>query len=280
MIDQIIMDKIIKNALEEDLGWGDVTTDSTIPQGAQIIGNFIAKEAGVLCGIHVCARVFEILDPSISFEIRIKDGEKVSKGDLIATISGSARSILKGERTALNLLQRMSGIASYTNTLAEKVADLPVKVVDTRKTAPGLRVFDKYAVRSGGGSNHRFNLSDMVLIKDNHIKAAGGITPAVKAAKGKLSHAVKIEVEVESLSELQEAIEAGADIVMLDNMPLDTMRQAVKIADGRVLLEASGNVESNSERSVRAIGETGVDIISVGALTHSVKALDISLRFL
>ena len=280
MIDRIIMDKIIKNELEEDLGWGDITTDSIISKDAQISGRFIAKEDGVLCGIEVCSRVFEILDGGVVLDIHMKDGEKIKKGEILASISGPARSILKGERTALNLLQRMSGIASYTNTLAEKVADLPVKIVDTRKTAPGLRIFDKYSVRIGGGSNHRYNLSDMVLIKDNHIKAAGGITPAIKAAKGKLSHAVKIEVEVESLTELKEAIESGADIVMLDNMSLDMMREAVAIADGRVLLEASGNVESNAERSVRAIGETGVDIISVGALTHSVKALDISLRFI
>jgi len=280
MLDNNIIDRIIKNALQEDLGWGDVTTDSTIPDTAVIRGNFIAKEEGIICGIEVCRRVFEMVDRSIDFQARMKDGQIASKGDIIAEISGNARSILKGERTALNFFQRMSGIATMTSKYVSEISGLKTRIVDTRKTAPGLRILDKYSVKVGGGFNHRFNLSDMVLIKDNHIKAAGGITPAVAAAKGKCSHALKIEVEVESIRELIEAIEAGADIVMLDNMTLDMMKEAVSIASGKVLLEASGNITIGGERSVRAVAETGVDIISAGALTNSVKALDISLRFL
>lgn len=280
MLDNNIIDRIIKNALQEDLGWGDVTTDSTIPDTAVIRGNFIAKEEGIICGIEVCRRVFEMVDRSIDFQARMKDGQIASKGDIIAEISGNARSILKGERTALNFFQRMSGIATMTSKYVSEISGLKTRIVDTRKTAPGLRILDKYSVKVGGGFNHRFNLSDMVLIKDNHIKAAGGITPAVAAAKGKCSHALKIEVEVESIRELIEAIEAGADIVMLDNMTLDMMKEAVSIASGKVLLEASGNITIRGERSVRAVAETGVDIISAGALTNSVKAMDISLRFL
>jgi len=280
MLDNNIIDRIIKNALQEDLGWGDVTTDSTIPDTAVIRGNFIAKEEGIICGIEVCRRVFEMVDRSIDFQARMKDGQIASKGDIIAEISGNARSILKGERTALNFFQRMSGIATMTSKYVSEISGLKARIVDTRKTAPGLRVLDKYSVKVGGGFNHRFNLSDMVLIKDNHIKAAGGITPAVAAAKAEGSHGLKIEVEVESIRELIEAIEAGADIVMLDNMTLDMMKEAVSIASGKVLLEASGNITIGGERSVRAVAETGVDIISAGALTNSVKALDISLRFL
>ncbi|MGE5629534.1 MAG: carboxylating nicotinate-nucleotide diphosphorylase [Caulobacteraceae bacterium] len=280
MLDNMAVDRIILNALEEDLGWGDITTDSTIPEHVEIKGNFIAKEEGVICGVSVCSRVFQLLDESIKFEALMQDGRKASKGDIIATISGKARSILKGERTALNLFQRMSGIATMTNRYAEKVSGFPVRIVDTRKTAPGLRILDKYSVRVGGGFNHRYNLSDMVLIKDNHIKAAGGILPAVEAARSRVSHAVKIEVEVESLKELREALEAGADIIMLDNMPLDMMKEAVSIAKGKALLEASGNMGLEGGRNVRDVAETGVDIISAGALTNSVDAMDISLRFL
>lgn len=280
MLENLIIDKIIKNALEEDLGWGDVTTDSTIPESAFIEGNFIAKSEGIVCGINICRRVFEIVDKAVDFQAFMEDGQRVAKGNIIASIKGSARSILKGERTALNFFQRMSGIATMTDKFVSAVAGSKVKIVDTRKTVPGLRILDKYSVKAGGGFNHRFNLSDMVLIKDNHIKAAGGITPAVAAAKRNVSHAVKVEVEVESIRELMEAIDAGADIVMLDNMTLDMMREAVGIANGRVMLEASGNMALEGERSVRAVADTGVDLISVGALTNSVESLDISLRFL
>lgn len=280
MLDNLTIDRIITNALEEDLGWGDVTTDSTIPEGTSIKGNFIAKAEGIVCGVEICRRVFEIVDRSIEFKALIKDGQRVFKGDVIAEISGNARSILKGERTALNFFQRMSGIATMTDKFVSSTAGYNVRIADTRKTVPGLRILDKYSVKVGGGYNHRFNLSDMVLIKDNHIKAAGGITPAVEAAKRNVSHAVKIEVEVESIKELMEAIDAGADIVMLDNMSLDMMKEAVSIAKGKVLLEASGNMSMTGERNVKAVAGTGVDIISVGALTNSVESLDISLRFL
>jgi nicotinate-nucleotide pyrophosphorylase (carboxylating) len=279
MLEMFTVDRIIKNALEEDLGWGDVTTDSTIPSAATIKGNFIAKEQGVLCGIEICKRVFEILDNTIVFEILIRDGQKLQAGDILAKISGPARSILKGERVSLNLLQRMSGIATAANMYSEAVQGTNARVVDTRKTMPGLRILDKYSVLTGGCHNHRFNLSDLILIKDNHIKAAGGIKTAIRAAKEKLSHALKIEVEVESIEQLKEALEAGADIIMLDNMSLDMMREAVKLAKGKALLEASGNVALEGDRSAKAIAQTGVDIISVGALTHSVSAMDISLRF-
>lgn len=280
MLEKIITDRIIKNALEEDLGWGDVTTDSTIPVGSTIKGNFTAKAEGVVCGIDVCRRVFEIIDESIEFQAFASDGQHVSKGEILAAINGNARSILKGERTALNFFQRMSGIATMTNRFVREVSGSKTRIVDTRKTVPGLRIFDKYSVRVGGGYNHRFNLSDMVLIKDNHIKAAGGIAPAVEAARRNLSHSVKIEVEVESIKELMEAVDVKADIIMLDNMSLDMMREAVGIAGGKALLEASGNMTLEGERNVKAVAETGVDIISVGALTNSVEALDISLRFL
>lgn len=280
MLDNLIIDRIIENALNEDLGWGDVTTESTIPEEAVIKGNFIAKAEGIVCGIEICKRVFEIIDKDIEFHSIMKDGQRASKGDIIATIGGNARSILKGERTALNFFQRMSGIATMTDKFVSRTKNFKAKIADTRKTVPGLRILDKYSVKVGGGFNHRFNLSDMVLIKDNHIKAAGGITPAVAAAKLNISHAVKIEVEVESIRELMEAIDAGADIVMLDNMTLDMMKEAVSIANGRVLLEASGNMTLEGERNVRAVAETGVDIISSGALTNSVESLDISLRFL
>ncbi len=280
MLEKIIIDPIIKNALEEDLGWGDVTTDSTIPAESIIKGNFIAKAEGVVCGIDVCRRVFEIVDGSVEFHAFARDGQQVSKGEILATINGNARSILKGERSALNFFQRMSGIATMTNRFVREISGSKARIVDTRKTIPGLRVLDKYSVKVGGGYNHRFNLSDMVLIKDNHIKAAGGITPAVEAARKNLSHSVKIEVEVESIKELMEAIDARADIIMLDNMSLDMMREAVSITGGKALLEASGNMALEGERSVKAVAKTGVDIISVGALTNSVEALDISLRFL
>lgn len=280
MLDSIVVDRIVKNALEEDLGWGDVTTDSTIPEASVIKGNFIAKSEGIVCGIEICRRVFETVDREVVFEAFMRDGQRVAKGDIIASISGNARSILKAERTALNFFQRMSGIATMTDKFVSATAGSKVKIVDTRKTAPGLRILDKYSVKAGGGFNHRFNLSDMVLIKDNHIKAAGGITPAVEAAKRNVSHTVKIEVEVESIKELMEAIDSGADIVMLDNMTLDMMKEAVSIAKGKVLLEASGNMDIEGDRNVRVVSETGVDIISVGALTNSAKSLDISLKFL
>lgn len=273
------VERILKSALAEDVGSGDVTSLSTVPSGRTISGRYIAKEDGVLCGLEVVARAFALLDASIAFTALAADGDRVRKGDVIATVSGDARAILAGERVGLNLLQHMSGVATQTARAVAAVAGTGAKIVDTRKTTPGLRVLDKYAVRMGGGGNHRFNLADGVLIKDNHIVAAGGIAAAVAAARARAPHSLKIEVEVETLEQLREALEAGADIIMLDNMPTETMREAVRLVAGRALTEASGNMGDKTDAELRAVAETGVDLISIGALTHSVKALDISLKF-
>ena len=273
------VERILKSALAEDVGSGDVTSLSTVPPGRTISGRYIAKEDGVLCGLEVVARAFALLDASIAFAALAADGDRVRKGDVIATVSGDARAILAGERVGLNLLQHMSGVATQTARAVAAVAGTGAKIVDTRKTTPGLRVLDKYAVRMGGGGNHRFNLADGVLIKDNHIVAAGGIAAAVAAARARAPHSLKIEVEVETLEQLREALEAGADIIMLDNMPTETMREAVRLVAGRALTEASGNMGDKTDAELRAVAETGVDLISIGALTHSVKALDISLKF-
>ena len=273
------VERILKSALAEDIGSGDVTSLSTVPSGRTISGRYIAKEDGVLCGLEVVARAFALLDASIAFTALAADGDRVRKGDVIATVSGDARAILAGERVGLNLLQHMSGVATQTARAVAAVAGTGAKIVDTRKTTPGLRVLDKYAVRMGGGGNHRFNLADGVLIKDNHIVAAGGIAAAVAAARARAPHSLKIEVEVETLEQLREALEAGADIIMLDNMPTEMMREAVRLVAGRALTEASGNMGDKTDAELRAVAETGVDLISIGALTHSVKALDISLKF-
>ena len=273
------VERILKSALAEDVGSGDVTSLSTVPPGRTISGRYIAKEDGVLCGLEVVARAFALLDASIAFTALAADGDRVRKGDVIATVSGDARAILAGERVGLNLLQHMSGVATQTARAVAAVAGTGAKIVDTRKTTPGLRGLDKYAVRMGGGGNHRFNLADGVLIKDNHIVAAGGIAAAVAAARARAPHSLKIEVEVETLEQLREALEAGADIIMLDNMPTETMREAVRLVAGRALTEASGNMGDKTDAELRAVAETGVDLISIGALTHSVKALDISLKF-
>lgn len=264
----------IEEWLQEDIGFGDVTTMSTIPEEAQGVGILYAKEAGVIAGLPVAQLVFETVDPALSFTALVKEGARVEKGEQIAEVSGSVRSILSGERLALNLLQRLSGIATRTSQYAQAVAGTKARVVDTRKTTPGLRMLEKYAVRVGGGHNHRYALYDAVMIKDNHIKGAGGIAQAVAAARAAVPHTMTIEVETETLDQVQEALDAGADIIMLDNMPLDVMKQAVALIGGRAVVEASGGV---TLETIRAIAETGVDVISVGALTHSVKALDISL---
>lgn len=273
------VERILKSALAEDVGSGDVTSLSTVPPGRTISGRYIAKEDGVLCGLEVVARAFALLDASIAFTALAADGDRVRKGDVIAAVSGDARAILAGERVGLNLLQHMSGVATQTARAVAAVAGTGAKIVDTRKTTPGLRVLDKYAVRMGGGGNHRFNLADGVLIKDNHIVAASGIAAAVAAARARAPHSLKIEMEVETLEQLREALEAGADIIMLDNMPTETMREAVRLVAGRALTEASGNMGDKTDAELRAVAETGVDLISIGALTHSVKALDISLKF-
>ncbi|MBQ7069761.1 MAG: carboxylating nicotinate-nucleotide diphosphorylase [Ruminococcus sp.] len=272
---QFQTDDIIKTALNEDINYIDVTTDLLVDEDSVSAAKYVSKDEGVLCGIDIAMRVFELLDPDFECEILIHDGERVKKGDIIATLKGKTRALLKGERTALNIVQHMSGIATATNRLVSLTEGTNACIADTRKTLPGLRAIQKYAVTVGGGKNHRYNLSDCAMLKDTHLDAYGSITKAVGVLRSKLGHTVKIEVEVGSLEELKEALDSGADIVMLDNMSCELMAQAVKLAEGRAVLEASGNV---NEDTVRAIAETGVDIISVGAVTHSVKAFDISMK--
>lgn len=274
MLNWILVDEIIYNGLKEDINNFDITTDILIDKESKSLAHMLAKEEGVIAGLNVAQRVFEILDKDVNVKFNVKEGDKVSKGTVIAQIEGSTKAILNGERLALNLIQRMSGIATISRKYRDIVKDIPVRIVDTRKTTPGLRILEKYAVRVGGCYNHRYNLSEAVLIKDNHIKAIGGIKKAIDKIKNNLSHTIKVEVEVESIKGLKEAIEAGADIVMLDNMNLEDMRKAVEIGRGKVILEASGGI--TIEELVET-AKTGVDVISVGALTHSVKALDISL---
>lgn len=273
-INWFLVDKIIAQGLEEDLGTGDLTSNSIIPPEAATKAIIHAKEVGVVAGIQVARRVFTSLDPGISFFPRVKDGQQVEKGTILAEVEGKARVILMGERLALNLLQRLSGIATRTASLVSLVGDKNTRIVDTRKTTPGLRILEKYAVRVGGGHNHRFGLYDAVMIKDNHIKVAGGIAQAVELARKNNPHTVKIEVEVEDLAGVEAALAVKADIIMLDNMNIESMKKAVDLIAGRTLVEASGNM---TEERIPEVVQTGVDIISVGALTHSIKALDISL---
>ncbi len=263
--------------LEEDIGSGDITTMTTIPEERQGVGIIHVKEDGILAGIPVAEAVFRVVDPSLSFRAVRQDGERIVKGTVLAEVHGSIRSILLGERIALNLMQRLSGIATRTREYVDVLDGLPTRLVDTRKTTPGHRALEKYAVRVGGGHNHRFGLYDAVMIKDNHIKGAGGITQAVAAARSQIPHTMKIEVEVEGFAQLEEAMAANADIIMLDNMKPADMVQAVGILKANkphILVEASGNVNLST---IRGIAETGVDVISVGRLTYSVQALDISL---
>ncbi len=276
MINALLLDDIIKNALKEDIGTGDVTTQATIPYDKQFGGRFIAKESGVICGAFVAKRVFELLDPDVKMTIFFEDGAAVEKGAVLAEVSGRAQSILTGERVALNFFQRLSGIATFTCRCVQQVAGTKAVITDTRKTTPGLRVLEKYAVKAGGGSNHRHNLSDGVLLKDNHIKAAGGIKAAVEAARASIPHTLKIEVETETHQMVEEAVACKADIIMLDNMTNAQMAEEVAFIAGRALVEASGNM---GEKNLRDVAETGVDIISIGSLTHTVKAMDISLKF-
>lgn len=273
---QFEVERIIRTALREDIGLGDMTTDVTVPADAVGRAELVAKENFTLAGLDPAAEVFRTLDPEVKFEKLFEDGRAVRRGDVIAWLKGSAQALLQGERVALNLLQRMSGIATLTALYVEQVVGTRAVIVDTRKTAPGLRALDKYAVRMGGGRNHRIGLFDGVLIKENHIAAAGGIHAAISRAREKLPHTLKIEVETATLAEVAEALDAGADIIMLDNMDLADLRLGVELIAGKALVEASGGV--NLER-VREIAETGVDIISVGALTHSVRAADISMLF-
>ena len=276
MTEFIGLDDLLLAALREDIGTGDITTLSCVPAEARSKARFVAKQDGVICGSFIPARVYCLLGGDITVKTFVKDGKKVKKGDVIATVEGSSRRMLTGERVALNFFQHLSGIATQTNAAVSRVAGTNAKIIDTRKTTPGLRELEKYAVRTGGGANHRFGLSDGVLIKDNHIKAAGGITAAVESARALAPHTLKIEVETESFEQIVEALEAKAEIIMLDNMSTEQMAEAVRLINGRALTEASGNM---GERDLFAVAETGVDFISIGALTHTVQALDISLKF-
>lgn len=272
---QFQIDDIIKSALLEDINYVDVTTDYLIDDKAVSTAKYVSKDDGVLCGIDVALRVFDLLDDNMTSKVYIHDGEKVKKGDIIAEITGSTRALLKGERTALNLVQHMSGIATATNKCVELVAGTKASIADTRKTLPGLRVLQKYAVTVGGGRNHRYNLSDCAMLKDTHLDAYGSMTNAVNILRERMGHTVKIEVEVSDLEQLKEALDLGVEVIMLDNMSNEDMTKAVEITAGRAKLEASGNVTAET---IRGIAETGVDIISLGALTHSVKAFDISMK--
>lgn len=270
-------DKFIKMALEEDINSEDVTTNSVMPHYQKGQVELICKEDGIIAGLQVFQRVFQLLDPKTEVVFDVQDGEAVQKGQHMATVVGDIRVLLSGERTALNYLQRMSGIATYTNKVAKLLEGTKTTLLDTRKTTPCMRIFEKYAVTVGGGSNHRYNLSDGVLLKDNHIDAAGSVKAAVLAAKVYAPFVRKIEVETESLEQVQEALEAGADIIMLDNMTPDMMAEAVKLIDGRAKTECSGNITKENIEKITAIG---VDYVSSGALTHSAPILDISLKHL
>lgn len=267
------LEELIYRCLKEDIGHLDMTTAHLIPERQQSTGKILSKASGIVAGIEISKAVFTLLDSSVSFEIIKNDGEHIEPGDTIALVKGKTAALLSGERLALNFLQRLSGIATKTYSLAEAIKYYKAEIVDTRKTTPGLRELEKYAVRVGGGRNHRFGLYDGIMIKDNHIKAAGGITKAVITLRKKIPHTLKIEVEAENLVQLREALDAGADIIMLDNMSIEDMKTAVEITAGKALLEASGGI---NESNIIDAARTGVDFISTGAITHSVFSLDIS----
>lgn len=275
MLNKFYIDSLIKTAIKEDINYIDVSADILIPEDQRNDSYFIAKDDGVLCGLDCAMRVFSLLDETFEFNALKKDGDKVKKGDIIVEFNGKTRELLKGERTALNIIQHMSGIATATSKAVELCKGTKASVADTRKTLPGLRALQKYAVACGGGRNHRFNLSDGAMLKDNHIDAGGGIIPAVKTLRSKLGHMVKIEVETRNEDEVRQAVSAGADVIMLDNMTCEQMAKAVKFIDGKALTEASGNI---TLENIAEVAKTGVDIISLGALTHSVKAFDISMK--
>lgn len=271
----LLYEPIVRRALEEDLGLaGDVTSDALLPVGLKAEAAVVTRAAGRMAGLPAALSAFTILDPSLEVEHQLADGEDAAKGQRVATVRGSARSILSAERTALNLLGRLCGIATITRDLVALVAPHGAHVVCTRKTTPGLRVLEKYAVRCGGARNHRFGLDDAVLIKDNHVALAGGIRPAIERARQHVGHLVKIELEVDSLEQLEEALSLGVDVVLLDNMPIETLREAVKMAKGRAITEASGGI---TPATAAAIAATGVDLLSVGWLTHSAPSLDVAL---
>lgn len=270
------VDDIIKTALNEDINYIDSTADLLIPEDSISSAYFQTKASGVIAGLEVALRVFTILDPEMKIECSFKDGDEVKNGDIIAEFTGHTRLMLKAERTALNLLQHMSGIATYTNKCVKLVEGTNASIADTRKTLPGLRALQKYAVTAGGGRNHRYNLTDAAMLKDNHIDAYGGITAAVTALRKKAGHMLQIEVETRNLDEVQEAVNCGVNVIMLDNMDCPTMAEAVKLVNGRAKLEASGNITLGN---IAEVAKTGIDIISLGALTHSVQAFDISMKW-
>lgn len=272
---KLVCDDLIRAALKEDITSEDISTQAVMPDYKLGTVQLICKEDGVIAGLDIFKRVFEILDPKTVTELFVKDGDSVTNKQLLATVTGDIRVLLSGERTALNYLQRMSGIATYTKKVASLLEGTKTKLLDTRKTTPNMRIFEKYAVRAGGGNNHRYNLSDCVMLKDNHIGAAGGVSKAVKMAKEYVSFVTKIEVECENLDMVKEAVEAGADIIMLDNMSDSDMRKAVEIIGGRALTECSGNVTCEN---IKRITDIGVDFVSSGALTHSAPILDVSLK--
>ncbi|MGZ4135321.1 MAG: carboxylating nicotinate-nucleotide diphosphorylase [Tumebacillaceae bacterium] len=274
ILDTRVIEQAVDMALQEDVGYGDVTTNSIVPPIKQGVGVLLAKEPGVIAGLDVAEITFLMTDPNLLVTRLVNDGDHVAAGQVVMEVSGSARSILTAERVALNFLQRLSGIATRTSKFVELVRYYNAKIVDTRKTTPGLRALEKYAVVVGGGRNHRFGLFDAVLIKDNHIEIAGGVKKAIMAARHQIPHTMRVEVEVESLEQIDEALEVKADIIMLDNMTPDVMREAVEKIAGKALIEASGGV---TEETIVDIAKTGVDYISIGALTHSIRSLDISL---
>ena len=276
MTNNFYLDSLIEEALREDMPFGDITTDNLISANAISRAIIVAKETGVIAGMEIAKRVFRRIDPELEFSAYVDDGQEVEDGVVIAEITGSTRALLKGERTALNFLTHLSGIATAANNCTKELEGTGASIADTRKTIPGLRRLEKYAVKVGGGKNHRFSLSDGVLIKDNHIEASGSITNAVEKVREAIPHTAKIEVETTNLEQVQEALDIGADIIMLDNMDVETMRKAVALINKRVPVEASGNV---TLANLREIASTGVDIISSGSLTHSSKALDLSMKF-
>lgn len=274
MLSNFYVEDHVKNALMEDIGFGDVTTESIVGEDKIFNAKLVSRCEGVICGLEVFKTVFKVLSDKVKVELLFKDGDKIKKGDILATLTGPGKYLLLGERVSLNYIQRMSGIATETNKYAQAIGELPAKIVDTRKTTPVFRAFEKYSVKVGGGALHRFNLSDCAMIKDNHIQVAGSVTNAVKLVKENLSHAHKIELECDTLEQVKEALPLGVDIIMLDNMSFDKMKEAVKLIDGKAVVEASGNVNLET---VRQIAECGVDIISSSAIVAKAPTLDIAL---
>ena len=274
MLSSFYVEDHVKNALMQDIGFGDITTESIVGEDKIFNAKLVSRCDGIVCGLDVFKMVFKVLSDKVKIELLFKDGDKIKKGDVLATLTGPGKYLLLGERVSLNYIQRMSGIATETNKYQAAIGELPAKIVDTRKTTPGFRAFEKYSVKTGGGALHRFNLSDCAMIKDNHIQVAGSVTNAVKMVKANLSHAHKIELECDTLEQVKEALPLGVDIIMLDNMSFETMKEAVKLINGKAIVEASGNVNLET---VRQIAECGVDIISSSAIVAKAPTLDIAL---